>query len=151
MPPLSEAAHALIIELLPQKSDNEIAIAANCSPRTVARFRKKYGHARRQPVVAWEQFDHLLGTISDTELAVLIQRSTAAVFQRRVLLGIPPFGRSAKKAFDWSSYDHLLGSMADIDLALLIGCAPPTVRRRRIKLGIAVYKPAPQIQRFHWK
>lgn len=90
--------------------------------------------------VNWDAYDHLLGTLSDTELARMIGVSTNVVTLRRRSLGIPP-AILEKKLVDWDSYDRLLGSISDVEVSKRIGCPVSQVKARRRHLGIPGYSP----------
>jgi hypothetical protein len=45
----------------------------------------------RPPVIDWEKYDRLLGTIDDRALARMIDCTSTAVLKRRRKLGVAPF------------------------------------------------------------
>lgn len=144
---MDDATRTLINSMLPKHTDTEIAAAAKCSARTVARLRKDSGHGRQHEAVDWSKYDHLVGQINDAALARRIGRSTATVFQRRKELGREPAPGSKRVYVDWSKYDDLLGTMRDSELAEKAGCSPTAVRLRRLRKGV---KPYSKSERFKW-
>lgn len=85
--------------------------------------------------INWDGYDHLLGTLSDTELARMIGVSAGVVKKRRQARGIPP-AMLEKKLIDWNDYDHLFGSVSDVEMSRRIGCPVRQVKARRRHLGL---------------
>ncbi len=130
--------------LLGTMSDRKIATIAECNHSTISKHRNRLQisaykiQKKAKPIpiyhrINWQDYEHLLGQIHDTELAKMIGCSPFAIFRRREKYSIP-----AKKwtAIDWQKYDYLLGRMMDADLAKKIGCSQAIVNIRRNKLGI---------------
>ncbi len=132
--------------LIGAMSDRKIANTVGCNHSTVSkrRYKMQVSKYKKQPKpkpiptpsyhrINWQDYEHLLGKIHDTELAEMIGCSPFAIWRRRGKYNIP-----AKKwtAIDWQKYDHLLGAMTDSMLANKIGCTHAMVTIRRNKLGI---------------
>ncbi len=88
--------------------------------------------------IDWSEWDHLLGTKIDYEIAKQIGCEAPTVAKRRFKLKIKPFN-SAPPKINWEKYDHQLGSMPDRELAKKIKCSATSVSRRRRKLNITIY------------
>lgn len=81
------------------------------------------------------EMDTLLGTRSDWDVADELGMHKRTVRLRRLVLGIPAFGRNV--GIDWTSeMDVLLGTMVDEDVADTLGMNRSSVRNRREVLGI---------------
>ena len=89
--------------------------------------------------INWDDYDSLLGTMSDAKLAKKIGVSTNVVMQRRRSLAIPP-AMLGKKLVAWDTHDHLLGTMSDAKASKQIGCSTNQVRTRRLELGIPGFR-----------
>jgi hypothetical protein len=96
------------------------------------RFKLLFG----RPFTAAE--DALLGTATDREIAVRLNRDLQTIYGRRKRLGIPPFvKRKPQKRVVWTAaMDSKLGTMPDTVLARKLGCSSIAVfyRRRRLKV-----------------
>lgn len=90
--------------------------------------------------VKWEEeWNHLLGTKSDRELAKDLGVSTDVVSHRRNGAGIKS-NHEQKMEDRWGEWEHLLGTKSDKDIAKESGIPHCTVHNRRVKLNIPVYK-----------
>lgn len=102
--------------------------------------RKRGARGGARTPIEWEQYDKLLGTMTDLELAGLVGCSEGAVNRRRRRLGVEAHQpHMARGFFDWDRADHLLGKLTDASVARVMGVGPSAVCRRRRILGI----PAP--------
>jgi hypothetical protein len=90
--------------------------------------------------IDWTLWQHLLGTMSDAELAKKIGCIGYTVYKKRKTLGILAFEKHVDLVHvDWDSWQHLLGTMSDVELAKKIGCSHVAVGDKRKKLGIPVF------------
>lgn len=80
------------------------------------------------------EFDHLLGTMSDGEIAKMFDVKRHMVsYRRQKILKIPAW-EGNPTAIDWSLWDDYIlahPEMSRVELAAKIGCGPNTVSRRR--------------------
>ena len=99
--------------------------------------------------INWNKWDHLLGTMSDTKLADLINCNVMSIKQRREKLNIPQLFEPPRKRsnIDWGKWDRLLGTITDTELAKLIGCAKSTVKKRRDMYNIESFT---KVQKIDW-
>lgn len=93
--------------------------------------------------IDWSQWDHLLGTMTDQDLADRIGCGNNAVWSRRHKLQIDRFcksGRSRKRQrrqkVDWDAAAPLLGTMPDAELGRRLGVSRERVRQVRKAHGI---------------
>jgi len=89
-------------------------------------------------IVDWLEYDHLLGTMSDRNLANVIGCSISCAMARRMKLGVNSV--TLKDQINWSKYDHLLGELRDKDVAEIIGCSYRSVVNRRDRLGVKSWR-----------
>jgi hypothetical protein len=83
--------------------------------------------------------DQVLGTRTDHQIAMLLQRTVHSIRNRRRKLGIPT--KLAKNYRPWTNAeDRMLGTRLDHEVAHKLGRTRQSVCQRRRKLGI---KPAP--------
>lgn len=131
------------------KSDLEIGRELGLGSATVGRRRDLLGIpicgdvvSGKSPHSRWAaDIDAMLGTKSDSEVAVMLGISPAAVTKRRTYLGIPRYvsdctTRKPKIQFT-PEIDALLGTVADRTLARHLGILSVNpIRKRRKILGI---------------
>ncbi|WP_319760580.1 hypothetical protein [Maridesulfovibrio sp.] len=133
--------------LLGREKDGVLAARIGCLEAAVQKRRKKLGipawiktdegiklggKPRR---INWSEWDHLLGSDTDFEVAKIIGCQAPTVAKRRSKLNVPPYYKKHKR-IEWDKYDYLLGVETDTDLAKRIGCSSSAVSNRRKKLGI---------------
>lgn len=84
-----------------------------------------------------DDWNSLLGTMTDKALAKKLDISDGVVSSRRNGLGIPSFAEANK--IDWEKYDDLLGTSHDHVIAERIGVSSSSVGNRRRELDIPKY------------
>ncbi len=87
------------LKLIGIKTDAEISRKFGITTQAAQLRRKQAGipPAPNSRFVDWSKVDHLLGTVTDVEIATIIKRDSAVVGKRRRKLGIAVFDRRTKK------------------------------------------------------
>lgn len=142
--------------MLGSDTDVQVAIRLGITTRTVAmrrnelgipRQRKsgtvKGGHVVRTPEEIWtREAISMLGTTSDSMLAVLLRISPAEVRAKRESFGIPKPEPKHPAAREWTREElALLGTMTDADIAKKLRVNRTRVNVRRIAAGIPRFIP----------
>jgi hypothetical protein len=88
--------------------------------------------------IDWSNWDHLLGSMPDTELANKIGCKYFSVSYRRTKLNIESFTHSNQP--DLEQIDPYLGKVPDTSLAKKFRCTSYFIRQRRKELGISRWR-----------
>ncbi len=96
------------------------------------------------------RYRHLLGRISDAQVAARVGVTPTAVGNVRRRLGIPP-ARAATPSFDWPDcIIRQLGTVPDRALAEEVGCSPATIRYQRCIRGIEPFSDHQADKAYEW-
>ncbi len=82
--------------------------------------------------IDWSKYKHLLGVLSDGDVAQLAGCSARAVLYQRRKLNIT----ASRHGIDWQYADRVLGMVPDDVLAAWIGVSQTAVWKRRTDRGI---------------
>lgn len=122
--------------LMGERTDQAIALLADCSAEAVRRRRLKIGKVRFALAEACPpallKHQHLLGKRPVAEIAELAGVSAYFVIKRIKQLEKPTFKRSAI-----TDFDHLQGTMSDKAIADLAACSKECARKRRLRLNVS--------------
>jgi hypothetical protein len=142
--------------LLGTMPDRIVAEKVECSNATVFKRRRELGisayrkhsfpaqKSLRLPArkkggsINWGEYAHLLGTMTDAELAYHIDCSPGTVSQQRNALGIPTF--DCARGPKYQPWHELIGTMPDAQVAKQVGISRERVRQVRKYLDMPVYE-----------
>jgi hypothetical protein len=100
----------------------------------------------------WEGHTHLLGTMTDKDLANKLGCETHRVTFQRQKLGIKGFNvKKGRKGINWDEHIELLGTIPDSDIAKQLGCTTTYVCIKRNELGIKSFRGVGNSPSFDWK
>lgn len=88
-----------------------------------------------------DEWNKLLGTDTDKNIAKVVGLSLDVVSSRRKGLQIPPYKDS--KLIDWKKHIEVLGTAPDIEIAKTLGVTANRVYQIRKEYGIAPFTPPP--------
>lgn len=141
-------------------SDAQIAEAIGSTRKNVANYRTRHGFPATpaKPPIDWQQWDKLLGTMPDEQLAKQIKRSTYTVQDRRTGLKIPAFAKPRKNTgtkvnIPEPELKQLLKQGKTLaEIATHFGASHSAIQNAKRKFGLmrpnnktAEYKPISQI------
>ena len=91
------------------------------------------------PQTKWDIVDPLLGTMPDTWLAEKFDMGVTTIWERRMTLNVPKYGKQPTTKETWDLINPLLGTMTDTALADKFGASKSAVSAHRRARNIPAY------------